>query len=315
MRDENTCGGCRYFKVTREREHDRLGVCKLEKVMGVFRDSMHACPSYSVAGDPNPPVVVDTSRRRGAVARRSTSTEGWSGPSRISEQALSDAIGALDADGLKAALAEALKGALLLREDELGRGWDGGAFELCPRDASLKAKSIPIETLFHKIVMIRDNLRVLEQKVNSHAQLHDAEKVDVQRRINLAYDSVSRLGLGWVEGPGEDTAARLLERLAREVMIDALALGVPPLGDRWVGGEAVYQGPHRSIREPIERFFLRLSIVRDRLFALEALISAHPHIAPDEAEGMGGYLRRCYGTLTSFNVLFANRDDYFSSGK
>ena len=48
---------------------------------------------------------------------------------------------------------------------------------------------------------------------------------------------------------------------------------------------------------------------------LEATLGAHPHVAPDEADAMAGYIRRCYGSLTSFNLLFREREDYFTSSR
>ena len=70
-----------------------------------------------------------------------------------------------------------------------------------------------------------------------------------------------------------------------------------------------------QVDEPIEQFFHRLVVLRDRLLALEAEIEAHPHIPGDDASTMAGYVRRCYGSLTTFNVLFNDRDAYFSSSR
>jgi hypothetical protein len=73
----------------------------------------------------------------------------------------------------------------------LGERWQKGKLILQPADASLKAKEIPIEDLFHKIVMLRDRLRVLEQNINSSKNLSDEEKVNIQQYITRCYGSLT----------------------------------------------------------------------------------------------------------------------------
>ena len=60
---------------------------------------------------------------------------------------------------------------------ELGEKWEGGTMVLNPGNPDLQSKEIPIEQFFHKIVMVRDRLRVLEQNINSHDKLTDEDKV------------------------------------------------------------------------------------------------------------------------------------------
>ncbi len=74
---------------------------------------------------------------------------------------------------------------------ELGEKWVGGAIELKPANQDLQAKIIPIESFFHKIVMVRDRLRVLEQNINSHKNLSDEEKVNLQQYITRVYGSLT----------------------------------------------------------------------------------------------------------------------------
>ena len=76
-------------------------------------------------------------------------------------------------------------------EVKLGDKWDGGKMVLQPGDTDLKGKEIPIDTFFHKIVMVRDRIRVMEQRVNSSKNLSDEEKVNLQQYITRIYGSLT----------------------------------------------------------------------------------------------------------------------------
>jgi hypothetical protein len=69
--------------------------------------------------------------------------------------------------------------------------WQGGTLIFQPADTNLKPKEVPIETFFHKIVMVRDRLRVMEQQINSNTKLSDADKVDLQQYITRIYGSMT----------------------------------------------------------------------------------------------------------------------------
>src|SRR5690242_4218359 len=69
----------------------------------------------------------------------------------------------------------------------LGDKWIKGTMLLQPLDKTLKPKEIPIDDFFHKIVMLRDRLRVLEQNINSNKNLSDEEKVNIQQYITRCY--------------------------------------------------------------------------------------------------------------------------------
>ena len=71
----------------------------------------------------------------------------------------------------------------------LGDKWKGGTMLLQTGDKSIKPKEIPIDIFFHKIVMARDRLRVLEQQINGHKGLSDEDKVNLQQYITRIYGS------------------------------------------------------------------------------------------------------------------------------
>lgn len=77
-----------------------------------------------------------------------------------------------------------------LEDCKLADKWEGGNLILQPKDKSLQSKEVPIEAFYHKIVMVRDRLRVMEQKINA-SKLPDAEKVELQQYITRIYGSLT----------------------------------------------------------------------------------------------------------------------------
>lgn len=79
--------------------------------------------------------------------------------------------------------------------EQLGAKWHKGRAGPHPADPALQTKEVPLETLFHKVVMIRNNLRVLEQKINGHPQLSDGEKVEMEQYVTRCYGSLTTFNL------------------------------------------------------------------------------------------------------------------------
>lgn len=77
---------------------------------------------------------------------------------------------------------------------ELGDKWDGGTLIFKPQDDAMKEKEMPIDTFFHKIVMVRDRIRVMEQRINS-SKLTDEEKVNLQQYITRIYGSLTSFNI------------------------------------------------------------------------------------------------------------------------
>ena len=117
------------------------------------------------------------------------------------------------------------------------------------------------------------------------------------------------------EGTAGDPELDRIAQAVRHVLGDHGWLDVElELGKRWVGGTlrllaAKESGPSKDV--PIEVFLKKLVGIRDRLRVLEQKINSQASLAAEEKLELQGYITRCYGSLTTFNVLFGNRVSWF----
>ncbi len=109
-----------------------------------------------------------------------------------------------------------------------------------------------------------------------------------------------------------------LKRAFREVLDEELGFFPAPIARRWEGGNLVFEpnSPELQAKElPINVFFKKIVMLRDRLRVLEAKLNADPDLLPGRKVELQSYVTRCYGSLTSFNFLFEDTEDRFVGQK
>jgi hypothetical protein len=185
-----SCGSCRWWRPILEDERGPIGPCRYSARPGDFPGTAPACEKHLARDEaiPASPRAAPPRRpprpRAPAVAHREPPASLPPLPQEVLE---------MTREEFQDAIREALR-------DEgpdvpLAARWEGGTLVLRPRDPQLQPREIPIDHLFHKVVMIRDRLRVLEQKVNAHPKLSDAEKVEMQTYLTRCYGSLTTFNL------------------------------------------------------------------------------------------------------------------------
>ncbi len=118
--------------------------------------------------------------------------------------------------------------------------------------------------------------------------------------------------------PEIDTASQSEISLLKILRLWADVNEKVPLGERWSGGMLILKPSDSNMKEkevPIEVFFHKIVMLRDRLRVLEQQINSHPKLSDEDKINLQQYITRIYGTLTTFNVLFKNREDWFTGEK
>jgi hypothetical protein len=117
------------------------------------------------------------------------------------------------------------------------------------------------------------------------------------------------------EGNAGDPELDRITEAVRRVLGDHGWIDVDlELARRWIGGTLKLVPGKEGTQPkdiPLDVFFKKLIAVRDRLRVLEQKLNAHPALSPEEKLDLQGYVTRCYGSLTTFNVLFGNRASWF----
>ena len=178
--EDRRCGTCGAF--TRYGVHPSLGV------VGNCARGLRAYPVPESA-------VCSEWRARGSAAERAAPPPrrrpAPSTPGRPSTPLPQEIDLDMDIDTFRKVLAEVLRDELGLSDVALGGRWHGGELILKPGKEGTAEKRVPIETFFHKVVMLRDKLRVLEQKVNAHPTLTDEDKVQLQQYVTGCYGTLT----------------------------------------------------------------------------------------------------------------------------
>jgi hypothetical protein len=107
-------------------------------------------------------------------------------------------------------------------------------------------------------------------------------------------------------------------RVLREVLKDELGISRPQMVPRWQGGEVILKPGKEGTAEkriPIDNLFNKVVMIRDRLRLLEAKLNASSGLSSEEKVLLQSYITGCYGSLTTFNVLFADQGDQFVGAK
>jgi hypothetical protein len=187
------CGTCRWWRPILEDARGPIGPCRLGARMGDFPGTAPMCERHLARDAAVPSASAPTQARRPAAPRPIVVHAGGAArtltPVPVPTVELPEEILSMTREEFAQAIRE------VLREESqhvaLAPKWEGGTLVLKPRDPQLQPKEIPLDQLLHKVVMIRDRLRVLEQKINAHEKLSDAEKVDMQSYVTKCYGSLT----------------------------------------------------------------------------------------------------------------------------
>lgn len=204
--DAQVCGNCKLWSAHSVDTRGWVGPCRLQPERGLFPPTAPICNKFVARGTAAAaasPVEAPRERRPRDVApvvKRNNAVVSGAVPASLpARPGAPDPSSPVDLDGLhmtRAELMQIFRDATAEGEPPpLAAKWEGGVLQLVPKKAELQAKEVPIDAFFHKIVMVRDRLRTLEQKLNAHPKLTDAEKVELQHYITRVYGSLTTFNI------------------------------------------------------------------------------------------------------------------------
>jgi hypothetical protein len=205
---DRRCGSCARFvrvveTIDANGEVHRSGECLLNVWPSPLRDTM-TCSHYVERGTVHlRPPPKPTPARRAARAPSAAHEPAERVPLTIPEELLD-----MNADEFRAVLREVIRDELGAGEVELGARWAGGEVILKPGKEGTQEKRVPIDAFFHKVVMIRDKLRVLEQRINAHAKLTADEKIQLQQYVTGCYGTLTTFNVLFAERTDQFVGAK-----------------------------------------------------------------------------------------------------------
>lgn len=210
--DAPVCGNCKLWQPHSVDERGWVGPCRILPERGLFPPSAPRCNKFTARGQTAAELPADSSHRArtvrsvAPVVKRRVPGEGGTTSAAPSTSASSfTTFRAPTPDVELGDLFDMTRDELmnLFREaagdsvepPPLAQKWSGGTIQIVPGNKDLQAKELAIDALFHKVVMARDRLRTLEQKINGHPKLSDAEKVEMQSYITRVYGSFTSFNM------------------------------------------------------------------------------------------------------------------------
>jgi hypothetical protein len=211
---EGRCGTCARFVrvmelVDENGEVRREGECLLNVWPSPLKETA-TCSQYIRRGTVHlRPAAPSKTNRSRPVARgssnASSSSRAYGSPAPLP---LPEEILDMSPEEFRAVLREVIRDELGASEVELGARWVGGEVVLKPGKEGTQEKRIPIDAFFHKVVMIRDKLRVLEQRINAHGKLTDEEKIQMQQYVTGCYGTLTTFNVLFADKDAGFTGAK-----------------------------------------------------------------------------------------------------------